>query len=454
LNHVPRQFYRVLLAAAILLGTAGCRCQPSGAPPQVSPSEARSPNVLLIVVDTLRADRLGIYGHNRATSPNLDAFAAKAMVYEQAYSQAPWTTPSIGSLLTGRYPSQLGIHKGRSSLSKRERLLSELLGSKGFQTGAAISHSYCGSAWRFNQGFDSFDESNVLGHSAITSTGVTDKSIEFIDQTDPAKPYFLFAHYFDPHFAYVEHESHSFGQGASYKGPVKSDMRVQALRKASQRLNQSDVDELFRLYDSEIAFTDSQIGRLLSHLEQRGDLENTVVVFTADHGEEFLDHGRWGHTTRLYDEVIRVPLFIRFPDGTMGRESQPVALIDVVPTILGALGIRAPRQLEGIDLAKPLDADRVVFSETSKGAELIAAIRGNHKLILPKDPKKAELYNLETDRLETTNIAAHHPAIVLEFLDAITPWKSGNRATGELGSEVKLSEDEVLQLEALGYVDP
>ena len=308
------------------------------------------PNVILIVVDTLRADRLGMYGHQRPTSPHLDKLAAKSVVYERAYSQAPWTTPSIGSLLTGRFPSQLGIHKDRAALSKKERLLSELLGNQGYATGAAISHSYCGSAWQFDQGFDTFDESNVLGHSAVTSRGVTDRALDFVTSLDGSQPYFLFAHYFDPHFAYVEHEDYPFGGGDAYQGPIKSDMRVQALRKQSRGLNDADVHELFRLYDSEIAFTDAEIGRLLQRIEHSVGLDNTMIIFTADHGEEFLDHGRWGHTTRLYDEVVRVPLLIHYPDGHVGRVATPVGLTDVAPTVLAALNLKPSKHHVGVDL--------------------------------------------------------------------------------------------------------
>jgi arylsulfatase A-like enzyme len=448
MNRGWQQVYCVLLAFAMVTVLAACRCGDS------TTQASTAPNVVLIVVDTLRHDRLGVYGHSRSTSPNLDALAAESVVYERAYSQAPWTSPSIGSLLTGRYPSQLGIHKDRSALSKKEHLLSERLTSAGYRSGAAISHSYCGSAWHFHQGFDSFDESNVLGHAAITSEGVTDRAIEFIDSTPRSTPYFLFAHYFDPHFAYIDHEAYPFDKDESYTGPIKSNMKVQALRKRSKRLEKGDLDELLRLYDSEIAYTDAHIGRLVDHLRQRGDLKNTVLVFTADHGEEFLDHGRWGHTTRLYDELIRVPLVIHYPDGFSARVEQPVSLLDVVPTVLAAVEQSVPKHLEGHDLRQPVPADRVIFSETSKGAHLSAAIRGDHKLILNHTGGELELYNLVTDSGETANLTKKKPQLSEVLSEAIRHWAARNQKTKKKGINVELSDKEVQQLEALGYVDP
>jgi arylsulfatase A-like enzyme len=448
MNRGWHQLYCVLLAFAMVTALTACRC---GAPP---PRTTTAPNVVLIVVDTLRQDRLGVYGHSRNTSPHLDKLAAESVIYERAYSQAPWTSPSIGSLLTGRYPSQLGIHKDRTALSNKERLLSELLATAGYRSGAAISHSYCGSAWQFHQGFESFDESNVLGHDAITSKGVTNRAIEFVDSTSPDTPYFLFAHYFDPHFAYIDHEEYAFEKDSTYSGPIKSNMKVQALRKRSRRLEDQDLTELFRLYDSEIAYTDEHIGRLVNHLRNRGDLSNTVLVFTADHGEEFLDHGRWGHTTRLYDELIRVPLIIHYPDGYTARVKTPVSLMDVVPTILAAVNQPTPKRLEGHDLRLPISSDRVIFSETSKGAQLSAAIQGDHKLILDHTGGDLELYDLGSDSGETKNIALKKPQLAKSLSAEIQRWSEQNRKTKKSGIKVELSDEEVQQLEALGYVDP
>ncbi|MBT3222272.1 MAG: sulfatase, partial [Proteobacteria bacterium] len=442
---ISRLYWFGLLLLATNVGfLSSCRCS----------SPRPDPNVVLIVIDTLRQDRLGVYGHNRDTSPQLDKLGAKSVVYERAYSQAPWTTPSIGSILTSRYPSQLGIDKGRTGLSRKERLVSELLANKNYRTGGVISHSYCGKRWDFHQGFEVFDESNVLGHDAVTSAGVTDRAIEFVDTIATTEPYFLFAHYFDPHFAYLEHEGHSFGDGAGYKGPITSDMKVHALRKISRRLSPDDVEELLRIYDSEVAITDAQIGRLIEHLHRRGDLNNTLVVVTADHGEEFLDHQRWGHTTHVYEELIRVPLIVHYPDQQRGRVSTPVALIDILPTILATVGMDTPRKVEGRNLRGDLSAERVLFSETNKGAQLSVAIRGCHKLIVDHEGKPAELYDLSKDNDETNNIALQYPKLVAELSRKIRRWSKKNSETKKSGTKVNLSDEEVQQLEALGYVDP
>ena len=201
-----------LVAAATATGVSSC------AGGNVGDGDRPRPNVLLIVVDTLRREELGAYGYPRSTSPNLDRLARAAVRYDQAFSQAAWTTPSISSLLTSRYPSQLGIEGELTKLAEDVVLLPEVLRAEGYVTGGVVSHSFCSQKWNFDQGFDFWDQSSIGGHKAITSPGVTERALEFLDQ-DREQPFFLWLHYFDPHVAYVEHAAFRFGTREEYDGP-------------------------------------------------------------------------------------------------------------------------------------------------------------------------------------------------------------------------------------------
>jgi arylsulfatase A-like enzyme len=340
------------LAAALGLTAqllAGCGAETGSRP---GPAAADRPSVLLIVVDTLRRDHLGAYGHPRSPSPNLDRLAADSVRYDDAVSQAPWTLPSVGSLLTSRQPGALGLTRFSSALGDDAVLLSELLQRHGYATGAVVSHRFCSSRWGFDQGFDVFDEDNARGHGAVTSPGVSDRALAFLD-AHGERPFFLWLHYFDPHFDYLEHEGFGRPRDAAYEGPIRSGMEFPRLFELRGSLAPRDVDELRRIYESEIAFTDHHIGRVLDRLRESGRLERTVVVLTADHGEEFLEHGGLGHSRTLYQELLAVPLLVRIPGRAPGVVTSRVALLDVLPTVLAALSLPPASGAAGAELPAP-----------------------------------------------------------------------------------------------------
>jgi len=254
------------------------------------------------------------------------------------------------------------------------------LKDNGYRTGAAVSHSLCSSKWNFDQGFEEFDESNIKGHFDVTSAGVTNRGINFIDR-HINDPFFLWLHYFDPHFAYIDHSRYPFKNGESYRGRVTPGMRFSTLKKISADLTQRDLREILRLYDSEIASTDHQIGRLLDHLRSTGAFDDSLIIFTADHGEEFMDHDRLGHTKTLHSEVVSVPLLIKLPHGDSGAIRSPVALVDIFPTILHYLGLSVSHDIAGSSLFEGSSGKtkqhRARFSETSRVVELRAVVAGD-----------------------------------------------------------------------------
>ena len=417
------------------------------------------PNVVLIVVDSLRRDRLSVYGHHRSTSRNIDSLAQAGVRYDRAYATAPWTTPSVASILSSRLASNIGIRRGRTALPDELELSSELLKRKGYHTGAVVSHSFVSSELNFDQGFDFFDESNVLDAEGISSEGVSDRAIEFLEDTRET-PFFLFLHYFDPHFPYIDHGDFPRAEGDAYTGPIESGMEWELLRELEADLTPADVDELLRFYDSEVAYTDRHIGRVLNRLEAQGQLANTLVIFVADHGEEFLEHRRVGHTKTLYQELIAAPLIVRYPagviaDGQSRVDDQPASTLDILPTVLEIVGLEVPSSKIGRSLLHVRPPDRPIFSETHRGSSLRAVISGDYKLIEDTEHKGYELFRLASDVGEQQDLygaqLAEPAAERARSLKALlADWPASHPMAD--GPTVELSKPERRRLRALGYL--
>ena len=440
----------------LLVVALGCQQAPtaSTAPeaPVSSAATEAGPGVVVVVIDTLRWDRSSLYGHDRDTTPTMAALASEGTLYQRAYAQAPWTTPSIGSLLSSRYPSDLGIQRYRRALPEDAVMLAEPLQEAGFHTGAVVSHSYCATEWGFQQGFDSFDQAAIGEPDAESSVQVTDAALAFLRDVGD-QPYFLFVHYFDPHFAYLDHDGFGFSEPSAYQGRIRSGMPIRKLRKLIPSLQADDWSELLRLYDLEIAHTDQQLGRLVAGMKELGLYDHSLLVITADHGEEFGDHGRWGHTVRLYDEVVRVPLIVRYPGEAPAKVAQPVALVDVMPTLLAALDLPAPSGMVGTDLRAASPQPRPLFTETSKGARMDAVVLDHHKLIRDHKADTWELYDLEADPREQTDLASSNPELVAELGAALEAWR-GRTTDGTVSEDpVAISAEDAARLEALGYLE-
>jgi arylsulfatase A-like enzyme len=401
------------------------------------------------VVDTLRADHTSAWGYGRETSPVLERLAASGRRYAHATSQAAWTTASIGSLMTSQYPSIIGLDRERVAMPRDVTTLAEVLHDHGLRTGAVVSHSFCSDEYNFDQGFDSFDDSNVLGHVGVSSPGVTEEAIGFLEQ-HAKEPFFLWVHYFDPHFAYTLHEGYDFDPGSTYDGPVRNEMRYAQLNDLT--LGPRDVQELHRFYDSEISWTDHHLGMLLDELDRLGIADRTMVVFTADHGEEFLDHGRIGHAKTVYEESVHVPLVVRCPHWSPGVVETPVANLDIFPTVLACLGIRAPWGLEGRALGPRDPRPRPILTQVAKGRAGLAVVQGDHKLVRRKEGAY-ELYDLAADPLEQHDLAPAGGELYEDLVEQVEAFATRLAEEKRKGAKVKIDEEEADQLEALGYIE-
>jgi choline-sulfatase len=428
-----------------------------------TPKEA-APNVLFIVIDTLGARHMSVYDPTLNTTPAMARLAEKSLVFEKAYSTAPWTKPAISSMFTSLYPRQHTVQKLKSEFPDRFITMADILKKKGYATDAVISHTLLKEGTGFEKGFDSYIlapfEGNV--HNAIVGKAVSDLAIKRVKshfEDENKKPFFQFLHYFDPHFNYQHHPE--FDRSSWYKGPITPGMGFRDLRKRIPELTEDDRKYLVDLYHEEIEYTDVQVSRVLETYKEMGILDNTIVIITADHGEEFLEHGELGHTRTLYDELIHVPLIIYWSKiAEPKRVKENVSIVDILPTVLTSIGFDPlPPHFEGISLIsgnKLADLPkRHIFSEVDFKSSAIEAIksgviRENHKLIDDHLNEEKKIFDLEKDPAELSNIIEKEEELANDlqlFLD-----EHIETGSGESGEGLVHTEEDLEQLRSLGYL--
>jgi arylsulfatase A-like enzyme len=381
----------------------------------------------MIVVDTLRADHLGVYGYPKSTSPKVDEFAAQSFVFDRMYSQAPWTKPSIASLFTSLYPPQhLVLHEGtENQLADSLTTLAEVLKAAGYRTLAASQNPHVRANTGFSQGFDEFH--GIPGYKSSIGEMVQ-KNMQFLNAAGE-QPTFIYLHFLDPHGPYDPPPAlrkKFIGEQQTDNLSVKRG-RVAGLLKGEfpkKSIGPADLQYLEALYDAEIHSVDDSIGRILKQLQDHGVRENTLVIITADHGEEFLDHGTIKHGYQLFEEVIQIPLIFSVPGGIAGRnQSAIVEHVDLMPTVLDFLGIEAPSELQGRSLRSLLEdpatqTDRTAYIGSSwRGIERFAVRQGDWKLIRNEEQDKTTLYHLDGDPNEQHDVSAAHPEMVQKMLE-------------------------------------
>jgi arylsulfatase A-like enzyme len=468
----------VAVAAAVLwaLASAAERAQ-QGAP-------SARPNVLLISIDSLRADHLGSYGYRRDTSPAIDALAREGVLFEHAISSAPWTVPAHMTLLTGLPPEVHGVTSVREKLSPDATSLAEVLQAAGYDTAAFVSGPTVMAQYGFDQGFASYDESMVerrqqhLGES-VTSPGLTELVNGWLHRWRAAgarAPFFVFLHYWDVHYDYVPPAEYARRFDPDYAGDLDV-RRFEGNPRLKASMDPRDLQHLIALYDAEIRFTDDHLARVVATLRALGVLDDTIVVVTADHGEEFFDHGQKGHAKTLYDEVLRVPLIVRYPRRvTFGqRVAAQVRLMDVAPTLLGLAGVPAPDGFAGGALSPdyraadltPYVAGRhraplpplVAFSSNRwLRADQHAVRTATAKLIRhdkppPSRPAPVELFDLTADPGEQANLADTSPPLLATLDSLLARWRDEAGQQTKLAVDLRAVPQHEARLRALGYVE-
>jgi arylsulfatase A-like enzyme len=441
--------------------------------------ERERPNLIFISIDTLRADHLSCYSYNKLTTHNIDALAQKGVRFAQAYTSIPITLPSHSSMMTGLYPSSHGAINNGHYLMLNNLTLAEILKSNGFTTAAFISAFPLSAKFNFNQGFDYFNNDRrkwslivkiplqSLSNIWILRFLVNFKIIDILPTRNATEvnkavctwlnknsknPFFIFIHFWDPHIPYV--------------APRK-------YRKLSYHPNTNWLEFLKSYYprkeeyayNSEIAYVDNEIGKLISFLKGFGLLENSIIVFISDHGEGLDEHNYKGHTDRVYEEQLHVPLFIIYPslipEGKVIK--QTVNIVNIMPTILDMLKIPAPTALDGSSLM-PLINEKATWNpipiyatawptEELPFYHLGAIIKDDWKLICHLQYKKGDqLYFLKDDPEELNNLAKKEKKIVSELKPLLLKWVRQIPKGAYIKS--KLEDKETIErLKALGYIN-
>ena len=383
----PRSFGALLLTAllaCLLAATVSC-------------SKGNGRNVIVFMVDTLRADHLGYHGYERATSPNLDRFAARAAAFRANFSQSSRTGPSVASLFTGLHVRSHGVLNpldqwdGKGVLDEPHLTLAEILSGAGYTCRAIVANPNVYQQFGFGQGFDQYRHVDLFTAAA----DINNLSSQWIDElTKGESPFFLYFHYMEPHSPYTAPPpSNRLFADKSYSGPITGQHRqIDGILAGALRVNDGDKAHLTALYDQEIASWDLSFGRFMRFLESRGVLDNTVVVVVADHGEEFFDHGAVLHGYTLYNEQLHVPLVIAAPGMENGCTIETITRnIDVLPTVLDLVELGVPDGVQGESLVPLMDAepgeDRFVYSQTRIRAVKTVSCSSFHamgwKLIAP-----------------------------------------------------------------------
>jgi arylsulfatase A-like enzyme len=379
-----------------------------GAPALIVPGRP-APLVIVYLVDTLRADHTSLYGYHRDTTPALDAFAKDAVVFEQAIAQASWTKPSVASLFTSQLPGRHRAVQLRDVLDGGLVTMAEMLSSRGYATGGAIANSVIYSQGvNFDQGFDVF----VGLHGAegrpsklVDAGVVVDAALAFLDSRQ-GLPTFLYVHTMDPHVPYSppppfdrKYQPHPTADhpGADPRTDFKEDL---------------DRDRMIAQYDGDVAYGDQEFGRFVRGLKERGLYDRAIVVFLADHGEEFQDHGKWLHGRSVFDELVRIPLVVKFPGQRDAgkRVRDQVQEVDVLPTLLESQGLPVPKppDIQGQPLQAVLRGehlDRPALSEISHRGFVAHGMRTvKDKYVQRFSPEEDELYfDLTADPKELVN---------------------------------------------------
>ena len=479
-----------------------------------SPASGEKPNILLIAIDTLRADRLSCYGHTNKTTPVIDSLAKNGVVFTNCIASASWTMPSFGSIFTSVHPSGHGAISYRHKLAPDLTTLAELLKSVGYHTAGFISNPTLDRKFGFQKGFDHYDDKSIamrhgmnLYHEAdfdklsinatVTSHTVTDLAAHWLEKSRE-EPFFCFALYFDPHDLYVPPIPYNTQFDKGYQGkmdgrnfrrflnqrPKESLHFANSQRtggtsigaRLPENVSARDLKRLNALYDGEICYTDHCIGRLLDKLRELKLFDNTLIIVTADHGEEFMDHGGVLHGHTLYDEQIRVPLIVHHPASIPGgrRIQQIVSHIDYLPTLCELVGSPVPEQAMGKSfwpLLKPDHrgaaqqdkTDRYAISESSVGkVDLKSITSGRYKLVYEPDAERVFLYDRRADPGEHKDLSKEKQGVasmLLSMLRAeITAARKRCAEPPESGlskdnkAKTKMDENLLRKLKSLGYL--
>ncbi len=467
----PRRPHRAAtaLAAAAALGVVAAVVSAAGPPPL-------PPDVVLLSIDTLRRDHLPLYGYPLDTAPCLTELARSSVTFDQAVAASVLTAPSHASMLTGLDPFAHGVLLNKGSLRDGVPTLAELLRSRGFRTAGFVSSAVLARRTRLDHGFEVYDDDvgPALERAATATLG---RAAAWLAAAPTSQPAFLFVHLFEPHYPYSPpaEELLPFLPPGDSGGPSPPYPELHAMRERG--FTASEIETLGTRYDGEIRSADRAVGELVRLLRGRGTLDRTLLVVVADHGET-LDDRAWmfDHGARVYDEQARVPLVVRFPSAAHGGTRVEVAVthVDLLPTVLEAVGVAPPPSVAGVSLTAAMhprgssprrtlvtlgrcDAERVPHLPVAPlpGGQVAAVRYGAFKLVVypTADGETYELFDLARDPGERANLAAARAATVRILRRRLDLWLGGRPELLRSSGGRALTSAEENALRALGYVE-
>ena len=446
----------------------------TGRPPAATAAEER-PNLIIYLVDTLRADHLGCYGYARPTSPRIDRFASEAVLFRNGRAQSSWTKPAVASVLTGLYPIAHGAELRAERIHDSVETLAERLQAAGYETALFTTNANVSAHFGFAQGWDSFRfltrrEGRKRKH--YTAAEMNAEIFAWLAERErrhPERPLFLFVHTLDPHDPYRPREEfrRRFAPGVDVEAACCA--RSNELAALSGAVAERQAADAMALYDAEIAQNDAAFGDLLDELERRGLAAASAVLFTADHGEEFFDHGGWKHGFTLYEEMLHIPFVLRLPAGRGAGRTIATAVdqVDIAPTLLALAGAGPAPDLPGRDLRalvddaaeRPAFPTRVSFAWLARpGARTVSEVGGAWKLVrrsgpgLLQEPRRA-LFDLGADPREQRNLydPARRPPARVRWLEGALAAAVAAHGGGLPAEEADIDPELEKSLRALGY---
>lgn len=465
--------------------------------PSTSRTGTTHPNILLIVMDAARAKNLSCYGYHRPTTPNLERFAERSVLYEKAISAGNWSLTGHASIFTGLYPSRHGAHDQHKYLSPEYPTMAELLRSWGYHTLAFCYNAYVSHTTGLDRGFEEFNRvvervprplkkvTRKIDSGLAFLLGMHDSGARFINrQVKTAlrrlqhneRPFFMFLHYEEPHEPYRPPERYNryLPEGVSKQAAQQVNQDRWKYFANLVSMTEQDFEILTALYDAEITYLDMQIAEVLRWLEHSGLLDQTMVIITADHGENIGDHQMMGHAYCLYDTLVHVPLIIHYPKGTVtpSRVTRQVQTLDLLPTILAMLGDVSSQtycSLQGYDLLSSTRRDFTIAEETnpdlsnfykrfpnanvSKYDRALRMIRTDDYKYIWSSKGDHELYDLHADPAEQHNVINQRPDIANSLVERLTEWSNSFEAATPLDEVPEFDETVKARLRALGYLE-
>jgi len=431
------------------------------------------PNVILIVPDALRADHLGCYGYSRPTSPQIDKFAADALIFEKAMSNSPWTMPSIGTIFTSLYPHEHGAFFWTDNLNNSCLTLAEVFRNKKYATFAIQTNPGISAEYNFNQGFQFYYELILENGEKVAA-----KFNDWLEK-NKNKPFFAYLHFMDTHLHYdAPDEFKAIFESEDTRSPITGLLGAYLVRVLSETgLSSEDKQRLINLYDAEIRYFDYVFGTIIENLKKSGIFEKTIVILTTDHGEEFWDHNGFEHGHSLYNELLHVPLIIKYSSLLPAKRMKSyVQLADLFPTILSMTRIRDDFNLRGKNLTPNILNNNPInhtlfFEDILYGAEKKAVLKDGWKLIEntgmkfkksldplgdlmkrrhPEHKKGFELYNINQDFSEKYNLINNYPQIAINLKKDLLAFRMTLPDFNQQ-KNTKLKE-KLENLKSLGYI--